>query len=215
MCSIRSSNRCPREFRANCSSAERALRAADAANLKTLGLALQTYLLDYNKLPPADQEAGGFESHTDAYAMSIQNGPAAGGSWDGVPWLLLRLKYVSNENDLFCPRYLRLYKGGKTLRGDWPRYHNFRYAYNTAALGSVFNVGRGSDPSAKGKGRVWLARDLYLAAKDGWWKSKAPNYPADYKYPWGSDRDVEYVLYSDLSVQLVQGGTDTPPKDLK
>jgi prepilin-type N-terminal cleavage/methylation domain-containing protein len=65
----------------------RALKAADASNLHTIATALQTYLVDYGTLPPADSEAGPFMSH--GYGpLSVGNAPAAGGSWDGVPWLL-------------------------------------------------------------------------------------------------------------------------------
>jgi prepilin-type N-terminal cleavage/methylation domain-containing protein len=194
---------------------ERAQRASDATNLKTIGTALETYVLDYGKLPPADQEAGPFQSHTDAYAGAIKNGPAAGGSWDAVPWLLVERKYVPNWEILFCPRYLKLYKGGKTQRGNYPRYHNFRYAYNTNALGSKLSTGRGTDSSTDNKARIWLLRDLYLAANRGWFASSYPRYPADFKYPWGDKRDVEYVLYNDLRVKLVKGGTDKDPDDIR
>lgn len=189
---------------------ERALRASDAANLRTIGTALQMYLVDYRKLPPADREAGPFMSHTPEF-KSVGNGPSAGGSWDGIPWLLVDKGYITKWETLFCPKYLRLYQGGKTLRGEHPRYHNFRYAYNSAALSSGGHSGGAGNIMS---GEVWLVRDLYLPAMAGWYGQDAPDYPADYAYPWGPDRNLEHVMFSDMAVKLVKGGTDDPPDDV-
>jgi prepilin-type N-terminal cleavage/methylation domain-containing protein len=188
---------------------ERALRAADASNLHTIATALQAYYIDHNTLPPADREAGPFMSHSREYA-DVGNGPAAGGSWDGLPWLLIELKYINDWRTMFCPRYLRLYRGGETLRGGHPRYHNFRYAYNSAALSSGGHLGG----SGIMTGTVWLVRDLYLPAQSGWYGRSWPDYPADYTYPWGEgewDDRLEQVIYSDLAVKTVIGGTDVSP----
>ena len=107
----------------------RALKSADASNLHTLATALQVYLMDYGTLPPGDREAGPMPSHTRNF-RTPGNGPAAGGSWDGIPWLLVQRGYVSDWKTLFTPVYLRLYKGGETIRGGHPRFHNFRYSFD-------------------------------------------------------------------------------------
>ena len=186
---------------------ERALRAADASNLHTVATALQTYLVDFNTLPPADRVAGPFPSHT---LKQPGNGPAAGGSWDGLPWLLVDLKYIGDWETLFCPKYLKLYRGGQTHRGDHPRFHNFRYAYNSSALSSGGHTGGAGNIMS---GEVWLVRDLWWPAKQGWWAEDFPQFPADYRYPWGPEEDLEHAMYSDMAVRLVVGGTDRPPTD--
>lgn len=123
---------------------ERTLRAADAGNLRAIGAALQSYYIDHGDLPPADREAGPFMSHGRQFT-DVGNGPAAGGSWDGVPWLLFEFGYIEDWGALFCPKYLKLYRGGATIRGGHPRFHNFRYAYNSSALSS------GGPPRRSGK----------------------------------------------------------------
>ncbi len=187
---------------------DRALQASDAANLKAIGAALQSYYVDHNTLPPADREAGPFTSHGPGHAK-VGNGPAAGGSWDGVPWLLYEWGYVTEWRTLFCPRYLREYRGDTTIRGGWPRYHNFRYAYNSSALSSGGHLGGDGNIMT---GRVWLVRDLWLSAKHGWYAQAYPEAPADYTYPWGEDRDLEQVLTAGMAVKMVQGGTDKDPE---
>lgn len=186
---------------------DRSLRASDAANLHAIATALQSYYVDNNTFPPADREAGPFCSHGPQY-KAVGNGPAAGGSWDGVPWLLYEQGYVTKWETLFCPKYKRMYAHGATIRGGWPRFHNFRYAYNSSAVSSGANLGGAGDITT---GRVWLARDLYLNAQDGWYGSKYPNPPADYTYPWGPKNDEELALYVSAGVKLVDGGTDNDP----
>jgi prepilin-type N-terminal cleavage/methylation domain-containing protein len=182
---------------------ERALRAAGAANLHAIAVALQAYTVDYNTLPPADTTAGPFSSSGPEFT-STRNGPAAGGSWDGVPWILIDLHYITDWEILFCPAYLKEYRGGKTLENDWPRYHNFRYAYNTAGLA------RGGHASGEiMSGTTWLVRDLWIDAAGGFYAGYAPNYPADYRYPW-SDGELEMAMYTDFAPRLVRGGTDDP-----
>lgn len=187
----------------------RALIAADAGNLHTLATALQQYYSDHNTLPPADRQAGPFMSHT-IDDLQVGNGPAAGGSWDSIPWLLVEQGYISDWKTLFCPKYLRLYDSGRTLRGDHLRYHNFRYAYNSSALSTGGHAGGTGIMS----GTVWLVRDLYLPARSGWYGYAWPQYPADYSYPWGegdNEEKLEYVLYSDFAASMRIGGTDQAP----
>lgn len=185
---------------------ERSLKSADAANLKTIASGLQMYFTDHRTLPPADREAGPFSSSSPHY-MNIGNGPAAGGSWDGLPWVLYEKQYVTRWETLFCPKYLRQFKTGLTIRGGFPRYHNFRYAYNSAGLSSGGHGGG----SGIMTGTKWIARDLYLPPQSGWYGGAYPQYPADYDYPWKS-RDgekTELVIYADFGVKSVLGGTDS------
>ncbi|MDK2971058.1 MAG: hypothetical protein PWP23_813 [Candidatus Sumerlaeota bacterium] len=189
---------------------ERSRKAADAANMKVVGSALQMYLTDWGHLPPADREAGPFSSHT-GLGSPVGNGPAAGGSWDGVPWVLVDYKYISDWHTLFTPKYLKLYQGGKTIKNDYPRFHNFRYAYNSSALSSGGHAGGMGNIE---NGDVWILRNLFLPPEMGWYASSYPAYPADYGYPWGEGEDegrLEHAMYSDFSVRTVVGGTDMEP----
>ncbi len=191
---------------------ERTLRAADAANLRTIGTALQSYFVDHGRLPPADREAGPFPSHTREF-QAAGNGPAAGGSWDGVPWLLHEQGYVSDWRTLFTPKYLRLYEGGTTLRGDQPRYHNFRYAYNSSALSSGGHLGGAGNIEG---GSVWMVRNLWLGPRQGFYGGSYPLHPADFEFPWGEGQwegRLEHALYADMTVRLVVGGTDKRPEE--
>lgn len=190
---------------------ERALKSADAANIKTLATALHTYYVDHGTFPPGDREAGPFPSHTVAFS-DPGNGPAAGGSWDGIPWILVELKYVNDWQTLFSPKYLRLYRGGQTIRGGHPRYHNFRYAYNAAGLASGGVHGGAGNINS---GEVWILRNLWVAPENGFYGASAPAYPADYTFPWGEgdwERSLEHVLFADMAVRTVVGGTNREPQ---
>lgn len=189
---------------------ERSLKSADAANLRTVAMGLQTYYLDNGSFPPGDREAGPFPSHTRDF-VAVGNGPAAGGSWDGVPWLLVQKGYVTDPMAMFNPKYVRRYPGPSTIRGDWPRYHNFRYAYNAAAISSGGVTGGTGNVNS---GRVWILRNLWVAPDRGWYAADYPRYPADYTYPWGEGANegrLEHVIYADMSVRTVVGGTDNAP----
>lgn len=184
---------------------ERAMKSADMANLRVIGTALVLYRTDYNRLPPADRQAGPFMSHYSSFT-AVGNGPAAGGSWDGLPWLLYELRYIQDWHQLFTKKYLKLYPGGTTLQGGHPRFHNFRYAYNNSALAS----GSSGDGNLE-LGNVWLVRNLFVSAQNGFYGSQYPNAPADYRYPWGEgDKEgkVEHALYADMTVRTVEGGTN-------
>lgn len=186
---------------------ERALKSADAANLKTIASGLQLYFADYGRLPPADREAGPFMSHTRDFT-DVGNGPAAGGSWDGVPWLLVERGYIGDSKALFTPMYRREYANGQTIRGGWPRYHNFRYAYNSSALSSGGSAGGVGNVDS---GTVWIVRNLFVPPEAGWYGASAPDFPADYRFPYGEGEaagTLEHVLYSDFAVRTVIGGTD-------
>lgn len=192
---------------------EYSLRATNSANMRAIAQALHSYMTDYNRLPAADRRAGPFESHrrTD---VAVGNGPAAGGSWDGVPWILVTQGYITNPQILFNPRYVRLYRGGTTIDGRHPRIHNFRYAYNNSAWSTGgTNGGAGNVMN----GNVWIVRDLYVPAERGWYADRAPEPPADYEYPFGEGDwagQLEHAMYADFSVRLVVGGTDMHPDQL-
>jgi prepilin-type N-terminal cleavage/methylation domain-containing protein len=188
---------------------DRAVKAADAANFRTIGTALQHYLVDYGTLPPADREAGPFMSHGPEWTEA-GNGPASGGSWDGLPWLLYELKYVSDWRMLFTAKYLKLYGAGQTVRGGHPRFHNFRIAYNSSALSSGGHLGGFGNLM---NGDVWIIRNLWLPPQSGWFASYYPNYPADYRYPFGEGEytgRVEHAMFADMAVRTVLGGTSQP-----
>jgi hypothetical protein len=125
---------------------------------------------------------------------------------------LIELGYVSDERTLFTPKYRALYPGGTTVGGEHPRYHNFRYAYNSAGLafgGHLGGAGRIMN------GDVWLVRNLYVPPQNGWHGASFPRYPADYRFPWGEgewEGRLENVIYSDLAVRTVVGGTDKTPE---
>ncbi|MDX2176479.1 MAG: type II secretion system protein [Candidatus Sumerlaeia bacterium] len=189
---------------------ERAWKSSDMANLRTVMTGLQTYYVDHGTLPPGDREAGPFPSHGRQFT-AVGNGPAAGGSWDGVPWLLVEEGYVQNWRTLFNPKFLRLYGALETVRGGHPRYHNFRYAYNASALSSGGVTGGTGNVNS---GAVWILRNVWVAAEDGWYGASAPSYPADYQFPWGegaAEGTLEHAVFSDFAVRTVVGGTDREP----
>jgi prepilin-type N-terminal cleavage/methylation domain-containing protein len=190
---------------------ERALKSSDAANLRMIATALQNYFVDYGKLPPGDREAGPFPSHTVQFS-AVGNGPAAGGSWDGLPWLLVERGYITDSSKMFTPKYLKRYQGGTTIRGGHPRHHNFRYAYNSAALSSGGHAGGQGNIMS---GEVWLVRNLFVAPQSGWYGGAWPNYPADYEFPWGEgdqEGKLEHAMYADFAVRTVVGGTNKAPE---
>lgn len=170
---------------------QRANQARCASNLKAICYALYAYKLDLNRFPPADGVAGKEESMG---RTSAGNGPAANGSWDGVPRVLVRLKYLTSEEMLFCPSYKDSIKG--------ERLERFRYAYNNSALdtggghGAPNNVDRDSHD-------IWYARCLWVPTE----KSFHPE-ATDVRYPHGEDHDCENALMSNGRVELRHGKKD-------
>ncbi len=133
---------------------ERALRASDAAKLHAIAVALQSYHVDNNAFPPADREAGPFCSHGPQY-KNVGNGPAAGGSWDGLPWLLFRTALRNELGNAVLPEIHETVCGRTKIRGGYRRYHNFRYVttarrWQRGALGGAGDINTG---------KVWLVRD--------------------------------------------------------
>jgi len=118
-------------------------------------------------------------------------------------------KYVSDWKTLFCPKYLKQYRGGSTRRGNYPAYHNFRYAYNSVALAS-----QGTGQAAIMNGDVWLVRDLYLPQSKGFYPDTMPGFP-NFTFPWGEgDQEgrMEHVMYGNMAVQLEEGLKNTTSK---
>ena len=169
----------------------RANQARCASNLKAIGYALYAYKLDLNKFPLADGVAGTQESMGQT---SVGNGPAANGSWDGVPRALVRLGYLSNESFLFCPTFRDRVKGERLQR--------FRYAYNNSAFdtggtsGAPNNVDRDAHD-------IWYARCLWVPTE----RSFAPG-ATEVAYPHGEEHDRENVLMSNSRVELRDGRAD-------
>lgn len=167
----------------------RAQSAKCLSNLRILGMALQAYRVDFNNFPPADGVAGDSAS---PHRTQVGNGPAANGSWDGVPWVLRDLKYVTDRQVFFCPVLYKKYRH---------RYHNFRYAYNSSATDTGGHAG-GSNNIFYANGRIWLARCL-------WVPSECSFRPQEQiEYPHGEMHNLENVLYTDTSIEQRDGRED-------
>lgn len=177
---------------------ERAERSACAGNLRTLGEAIALYKLDFGVYPLADGTAG---PNPSPGLTTVGEGPAANGSWDGVPRSLLQMEYVTNEDVLYCPTLKRRY-------GAEAKY--FRYAYNYSAADTLGSIG-GADDIENKDGDVWIARCLWLPAEATFKPLSGVVYPhGDYENPDGTiERDVmENVLHSDFRVECENGRED-------
>jgi len=177
---------------------QRADRAACASQLKTLGFALAAYRVDYNHFPLADGVAGPEPSPG---LSEIGNGPAAGGSWDGAPRMLVKLHYLSTDIALFCPALRKRYR---------PLEQNFRYAYNSSAK-DTFGHDGGSDNIDRSSGDFWLVRCLWVPAERSFHPQMGYKCPhGDELLPNGTeDHDcMENALLSDMRVNLRNGRSD-------
>ena len=161
----------------------RADEARCATNLKAIAVALQTYKIDHNRFPLADGIAGDEESMGETV---VGMGPAANGSWDGVPRALVRLRYLNSAEYLFCPSLARQF------RGDRAKF--FRYAYNNSAAdtggasGAANNVDRDS-------GDVWFCRCLWVPRQYSF-----RQHDKAVRFPHGADHDQENTLFADSRV---------------
>jgi prepilin-type N-terminal cleavage/methylation domain-containing protein len=170
---------------------ERANQARCASNLKAIAYALYAYKLDNNRYPPADGTAGLQESMGQT---TPGDGPAANGSWDGVPRVLVRMGYLTSDEYLFCPSYREQFRGDRLQR--------FRYAYNNSAIdtggpiGAPNNVDRDSHD-------IWLARCLWVPVEYSFNPSAK-----DVRYPHGEAHDRENALMSNGRVELRDGRAD-------
>jgi len=170
---------------------QRANQARCASNLKAIAFALYTYKNDLGKFPAADGVAGLNESMGQT---SAGNGPAANGSWDGVPRILVRLRYLANDDMLFCPSYRERFPGDRLQR--------FRYAYNHSAFDTGGVSGAPNDVE-KETHDYWYARCLWVPRE----RSFRPA-ATDVTYPHGEQNDKENALFTNSRVELRDGRSD-------
>lgn len=169
----------------------RANQARCASNLKAICYALYAYKLDLNRFPPADGIAGLDES---AARTEAGNGPAANGSWDGVPRSLIRLGYLVTDEYLFCPVYRERYRA--------PRVQRFRYAYNNSAIDTGGTSGA-PDNMDKDSHDIWYARCLWVPPEMSFHPGEQ-----DVTYPHGEEHEKENALMSNGRVELRDGAKD-------
>lgn len=169
----------------------RANQARCATNLKAIGYALYAYRIDENHYPLADGVAGRDESMNQTQPG---NGPAANGSWDGVPRILIRRGYLTSEQSLFCPTFANTYRE--------PRIQKFRYAYNKAALDTGGASG-GANNMERDSHDIWFARCLWVPPE----RSFTPT-ATDVFFPHGENRDRENALMSNSRVETRDGRAD-------
>ena len=176
---------------------QRSLSAACKQNLKTVGMALAMYRVDYDSFPLADGTAG---PNPSPGQTSVGNGPAAGGSWDGVPRMLVELGYLKNEKALFCPAMIRRYPD---------RRENLRYAYNSSAL-DTFGPDGGADNIEYDRGNLWLVRCLWVPAECSFHTHSGLVYPHGDAHQGGITypHSLENVLSMSLAVQTRNGRQD-------
>ena len=161
---------------------DRAETAQCQGNLHAVFVALTTYKADWNRYPVADGTAGDTPSPG---TTTMGQGPAANGSWDGVPLILRKLNYLSQTDAFFCPVMQRLMA---------ERAMYFRYAYNAAAT-DTGGHGIGSGSLEGGIGNLWVARCVYLDPADTF--SPRQRYPNPH-----DDRTKENVLYADGTIEM-------------
>jgi len=160
-----------------------------SSNLKAIAYALYAYRIDCNRYPLADGVAG---LEPTPNRTEVGNGPAANGSWDGVPRLLVTLGYLSSDEYLFCPTLKKRYRD---------RVQNFRYAYNSSALNTGGPSG-GADHIEFNSGDIWLVRCLWVPYERSFKPSEK------IFYPHGETREEECVLFSNSRVELRNGRQD-------
>lgn len=170
---------------------KRAVQARCASNLHAIAIALQTYKVDLNKYPLADGIAGEQESMGETM---VGMGPAANGSWDGAPRVLVRLGYLNSAEYLFCPHFR------KTIHGD--RVQRFRYAYNNSAADTGGTAG-GTNDVDRDSGDVWFCRCLWVPRQ----YSFTPG-AKDVIFPHGDDGGLENVLFSNSRIEPRDGLAD-------
>ncbi len=163
--------------------ARRAETASCAANLKTIASALTLYRIDWNVLPVGDGTAGTDDSRM---KTTFGEGPAANGFWNGVPNVLVELKFVGSYEKLHCPS---LYKRHVVRRPY------LRYAYNAGAgdsSGFAGGDGRIDGSGATGQ-RIWICRCVHLNTLN--WAPK--RYIV---YPHGPDPEPAKDIWGDENV---------------
>lgn len=147
---------------------ERADIAACQQNLRAVHTALLGYRLDYNRFPPADGMADNVP-HPDQTAYGC--GPSANGYWSGVPLLLAKENYCS-EDSLYCPSLKRSHShsisaypscGNSQYAGKQvPQWRFLRFAYNNAAIDAGGTAGAEQDIETQWGPATWLVRCMHL-----------------------------------------------------
>lgn len=167
--------------------AQRAGTSACAANLKALASALAAYKVDYNHFPLADGTAGPEPSPN---KTTLGSGPAANGSWDGAPRILVVLHYLTNDEALFCP----------VLKKKHPhRAQYFRYAYNSSAADTFGHAG-GANNIDWESGNTWLCRCLWVPPELSFNPTSDKQYPhgdvveGDKTYPQSKENMLDMSL---------------------
>jgi len=177
----------------------RAEKAQCAGNLHTLGTALALYRIDHNAYPPADGMAGRDPSPG---RTAVAQGPAANGSWDGVPWVLLDLEYVKDAEVFYCPTLKKRHRD---------RMEHFRYAYNYSALDTGGSLG-GANDIEKENGSVWLLRCLWVPTDYSFNTMASVVFPHGDYYDEEQDKSIpnvmENVLLSEMAVDYRHGERD-------
>ncbi len=136
------------------------------SNLRTLGIALNSYAIDFNSYPAAD---GYGEQNMET---QFGEGPAGNGYWSAVPMILYNLGYVTNKKVFWCPTLYKRYPG---------RRQYLRYAMNGASWN---NGGPFVKPGMSGN--YWMASCIYINSQ---WSSNN-----SLPWPHGHDHDSENVL---------------------
>jgi prepilin-type N-terminal cleavage/methylation domain-containing protein len=167
----------------------RADRVACASSLKALVPALWAYKTDWNHYPLADGLAG---EEPSPGRTEVGNGPAANGSWDGAPRILVTLRYLSSDQALFCPALAKRYPHKK---------QSFRYAYNASAAdtGGFSGAPNHLDRDAH---EIWVCRCLWVPSEYSFRPSER------IEFPHGDEQDCENVLLNSGAVVLRPGGED-------
>lgn len=198
---------------------ERAMISRDMANMRAIGAALQMYHVDHGTFPAADNDAGPFNSMG---GTAFGNGPAAGGNWSAVPWVLYEMGYIEDWATLFCPKYLKLYADGSTMQpvnGEkFKMFHHFRYAYNAAAI-AYGGLEGGDFVEGDLRNGAWIIRDTFMSAEVvenfGF---GPPALDVNWEYPWGVgeyDNRIELMMDLDMSVKAVLGRTNFEDPDVE
>lgn len=172
---------------------QRATEVKCKSNLHVLGKGLLMYKLDYGSFPLADGCAG---EESSMGRTVVGSGPAAMGSWDGVPWILADLKYVDNREAFYCP----------ALVGRFPAEKKkfLRYAYNSSAVDTGGAYG-GANNLERDCGHLWLCRCVWLPASATFDRRCGLVYPSGHDPATGQKDVMENVLRINGTVETVNG----------